>query len=486
MFVRKTKSRNSTCFQIGKKQYGRFILLKHVGCANTPSEIEVLRIKAQEELTRIVLENQLSLFPEQKKQIRAKLLSWYITGFHQVFGNVYDRIGFPGTTLRDLVVARIVNPKSKTSTIRYLKRYIGITLSKDTLYRFLDTLDKDTLTKIAFSFVSKRNNGITLILYDVTTLSFETENEDEVRKKGYSKEHRNDMFQILIGLFVDFDGYPFDFDVFEGNKFEGHTLKAAVENLMNKYSFENLTIVADAGMLSEDNLSYLTDRHISYIVGARIKNMPDKITKNLCSHDYRENGRYELSWGDKRLIVDYSQDRAKRDLANRERLVKKLESSIASGRQLIRKSKYLLVENTGTVKGVDQKKIDEEKQFDGLKGYVTTADDSIKSEDIIAQYHNLWKVEKAFRMSKNDLRERPIYHQQLKRVNAHLLLCFVSLLVMKETERILNQKHYTVEKAIEILGTVGQGKIRIGNVHLEVDSELDQEAQSILELFSGH
>jgi len=200
-----------------------------------------------------------------------------------VFGNVYDRIGFPCTTLRDLVVARIVNPKSKTSTIRYLNRYIGITLSKDTLYRFLDTLDKNTLTKIAFSFVSKRNNGITLILYDVTTLSFEIENEDEVRKKGYSKEHRNDLPQMLIGLFVDFDGYPFDFDVFEGNTFEGHTFKVAVENLMNKYSFENLTVVADAGMLSEDNLSYLTDRHISYIVGARIKNMPDKITKNLCS-----------------------------------------------------------------------------------------------------------------------------------------------------------------------------------------------------------
>lgn len=458
-----------------------------MGCANTLSEIEALRIKAQEELTRIVLENQLSLFPEQKKQIRAKLLNWHITGFHQVFGNVYDRIGFPYGTLRDLVVARIVNPKSKAATIRYLNRYIGITLSKDTLYRFLDTLDKDALTRIAFSFVSKRNNnGIALIFYDVTTLSFETENEDGVRKKGYSKEHRNDMPQILIGLFVDFDGYPFDFDVFEGNKFEGHTFKVAVEDIMNKYPFENLTVVADAAMLSEDNLSYLTDRHISYIVGARIKNMPDKITKDLCLHDYGENEWYELSWGDKRLIVDYSQDRAKRDRANRERLVKKLESNIASGRQLIRKSKYLLVENTGKVTGVDQKKIDEEKQFDGLKGYVTTADDSIKSKDIIAQYHNLWRVEKAFRMSKNDLRERPVYHQQLKRVKSHLLLCFVSLLVMKEAERILNQKHYTIEKAVEILGTVGQGKIRIGNVQLEVDSELDQEVQSILGLFAGH
>ena len=486
MFVRKTKSRNSTCFQIGKKQYGRFILLKHVGCANAPVEIEALRIKAQEELTRIVLEHQLSLFPEQKKQIRAKLLNWHITGFHHVFGAVYDHIGFPDTMLRDLVIARIVNPKSKTATIRYLNRHIGITFSKDTLYRFLDTLDHDSLTKIAYSFVSKRNNGITLIFYDVTTLSFETENEDGVRRKGYSKEHRSDMPQILIGLFVDSDGYPFDFDVFEGNKFEGHTFKAAVGNLMNKYSFEHLTVVADAGMLSEDNLSYLTEHHITYIVGARIKNLSNSLKKGICSHDYTKNGRYGQMVEGKRLIVDFSPDRAKHDRMNREKLIKKLETRIEKGEQLIRKSKYLLVENTGTVTGVDQKKIDEEKQFDGLKGYVTTADNSITSEDIVAHYHNLWKVEKAFRMSKNDLRERPIYHQQLKRIKAHLLLCFVSLLVMKEAERILIQKHYTVEKAVEILGTVGQGKIRIGNVQLEIDSELDQDAQSILKLFTGH
>ena len=166
--------------------------MKHVGCAGTPAEIEALKIKAREELTRIVLENQLSLFPNTPDLPQAKLLRWHITGFHQVFGHVYDRIGFPDNLLRDLVVARIVYPKSKTATIRYLARYIGIDFSKDRVYRFLDRLDKDELTRIAFRFVSQRNSGISLVFYDVTTLYFETDSEDSLKKKGYSKDHRSD------------------------------------------------------------------------------------------------------------------------------------------------------------------------------------------------------------------------------------------------------------------------------------------------------
>jgi len=485
VFIRKTKSRNSTCFQIGKKQYGKFILVKHIGCANTLSEIEALQIKAQAELTRILFENQIALFPEHRHIIPAKLLSWRITGFHDVFGAVYDRLGFPNTSLRDFAIARIVYPKSKQAITTYLSQYLGIRFSKDSIYRFLDTLNKQRLTKIAFDFVSKRNNGISLIFYDVTTLSFETDTEDELRKKGFSKNHRNDLPQILIGLFVDADGYPFDFDVFEGSKFEGHTFKIAVDSLITKYSFENLTIVADAGMLSEDNLFYLREKNIQCIVGARIKNLTETLKETICAHDYTKNNRYEVFVEENLLIVDFSAKRAKKDEASRDKLIKKLEARMAKGEQVIRKSKYIMVENTGKVMGIDQAKIDEEKQFDGLRGYFTTMKD-IPSEEVIKQYHNLWKVEKAFRMSKSDLRERPVYHRLKQRIEAHLLLCFVSLLVMQETEMILKQKNYSLEKVIALLGKVGKGEARIGNTILEIESELDQETKSILNLFSGH
>jgi len=460
--------------------------VKHVGCAGTPAEIEALKIKAREELTRIVLENQLSLFPNTPDLPQAKLLRWHITGFHQVFGHVYDRIGFPDNLLRDLVVARIVYPKSKTATIRYLARYIGIDFSKDRVYRFLDRLDKDELTRIAFRFVSQRNSGISLVFYDVTTLYFETDSEDSLKKKGYSKDHRSDTAQILVGLFVDHDGYPFDFDFFKGNTFEGNTFPIAMEKLTKKYSFDNLTVVADAGMFSDVNLSFLEKNGIDYIVGARLKNLPGQIKDMITTHDFAKNSIHEIRLEARRLIVDFSKERAAKDRSNRERLIKKLEAGIAAGRQLVRKSKYLSLEHAGKVTGIDKTLVREDARLDGLKGYITTLKNPTANRDIITQYHNLWKVEKAFRMAKGDLRERPIYHHGEKKIESHLLVCFVSLLVMKETEKILQRKQFSIAKAVEILGKVGQGQIRIGKVQLKLDSELDQESQSILKLFDGH
>jgi len=136
--------------------------------------------------------------------------------------------------------------------------------------------------------------------------------------------------------------------------------------------------------------------------------------------------------------------------------------------------------------GLNKKKIEEDSRFDGLKGYITNLTNKNTFKEIIDQYHNLWKVEKAFRMSKGDLKERPIYHRLKKRIEAHLTICFVSLLVMKETEKILQEKHYSLGKAITLLGKVGKGYARIGNVQIEIDTELNQETKSLLNLFSGH
>lgn len=486
MFVRKTKSRTSTCFQIGEKRYGKFKLLKHVGCASTSDEIETLQVKAKQELQELILKNQLLLFPEIKKSFKAKLLNWHITGYHLVFGTVYNLIGFPDSILRDLVVARIVHPKSKDATVRYFRNYLGITLSKDRIYRFLDTLDKNKLSKIAYDFVSLKNNGISLIFYDVTTLHFETEKEDNFRKKGFSKDHRGDMPQVLIGLFVDSQGYPFDFDYFTGNTFEGHTFKTSVEKLIKKYQFESLTVVADAGMLSEDNLSYLEDKKINYIVGARLKNTKEETTKHIIDHDYNSESINEIELDNQRLIVEYSEDRAKKDAKSREKIIEKLKKKLETGKQVVHKNKFLTWKNKDKITSLDDKKIEEDKQFDGLKGYVTNSTNQSSFKEIINQYHNLWKVEKAFRMSKNDLRERPVFHQEIKRIQSHFILCFISLLVMKETEKMLSRGKYTIEKTIEIMGKVGEGEIRIGNTKMPLESELNQEAKNILKLFLGH
>ena len=487
MFIRKTKSRNSTCFQLGEKQAGRFLIKQHIGCASTPEKIEVLYLKAKQLLHAWKYASQLPLFETGSHTPTAKLVNWRITGFHHVFGAVYDRIGFPDTLLRDLVVARIVYPKSKIATLRYLDRYLGISVQKNHLFRFLDTLDKDQLTRIAFNFVESHHpQSITVCFYDVTTLYFETIKEDDLRQKGFSKEHRMDMPQILIGLFVDSNGYPFDFDFYEGKTFEGHTLVKAVEGISRKYAFATLTVVADAGMLSADNLAYLDSVKVHYIVGARLKNLPQALTQQILHHSFPKQPIFEITAENQRLIVDYSVNRAEQDAKNRERIITKLKQKLATKKTVVRKSKYLLTTGKHAIVGVDHKRIQVDQQFDGLKGYFVNQDNISQAQDLISQYHQLWQVEKAFRMSKHDLRERPIFHSRPKRIKAHLALCFVSLLVMTETEKQLHAINCSLQQAIELLGKVGQGVVRVGTVELITESELDPTTQLIHKLFEGH
>lgn len=484
MFIRKVISRNSTCFQIGYKSQGRFVLLKHVGCASVKVEIEALNLKAKNDLIKI--QRQLPLFVDALPP-KAKQISWQITGYHQVFGFVYDSIGFPNNLLRDLVIARIVYPKSKRATLEYLEREFSLKLAKDQIYRFLDKLSKSQLTQIAFNFVSSQNNGISVVFYDVTTLYFESDQDDGLRTKGFSKDHKNDLPQILIGLFVDRNGYPFDFDFFKGDTFEGHTFQIVINNLIKKYRLSDLTIVADAGMLSRDNVTYLESANLSYIVGARIKNLSQNLKNKVLAWDYQEATIQNIKLKTNRLLVQFSPKRAKKDKSSREKTIQKLEQKIIAKKKLINKHKYLLCQKQTKIFGIDRAKIQEDEKFDGLKGYLTNIKNSqIKPQEIIDQYHNLWKVEKAFRISKSDLRERPIFHYSPKRIASHLLLCFCSLLVIKETERILKAANIPMQKAISVLSKVGQGKTRLGNVEIETESELNQETTTILNLFKGH
>lgn len=487
MYIRKVKSRNSICYQIGRKQQERFKLIEHIGCAQDSSEIEALKLKADQRLWQLKFENQLWLFP-QKKFLKAQLVEWKITGFHQVFGRVYNRIGFADNLLQDLVVARIVYPKSKLATIRYLKQNLGIKLGKNQIYRFLDTLNKDKLTKTAYDFVMGRHReqNLSLVFYDVTTLYFESDNEDQFRQKGYSKDHRSDMPQILVGICVDQDGYPFDLEYFEGKTFEGHTLPKMINSLKRKYIFNHLTVVTDAGMLSKDNLDYLERKQIGYIVGARLKNLPQDLKNQIVSRHCHSQPIYETTYQDRKLIVDYSPARAKKDQLNRDRQIRKLEKRLQKQQTVIRKSKYLKTSGKNQIVGIDQSKIQEDAVYDGLKGYLTNTREYLSAQQVINHYHGLWQVEKAFRMSKHDLRERPIYHFKAVRIKAHLLLCFVSLLVIKEVERILQTVDYSLERVIELLSQVVEGKIRIGKTFLPLESESDQQIESILKLFSGH
>lgn len=391
-----------------------------------------------------------------------------------VFGKVFDFIGFNTISdplFRHLVIARLAFPLSKLKTIEYLYRFQGVCLDLDTVYRFLDKLNeqlKEKVEQIAFTHTkSILNNDISIVFYDMTTLYFEASDEDDLRKTGFSKDGKHSNPQIYLGLLVGLGGYTIGYDIFEGNIYEGHTLIPTIEKIIKKFNLSKPVVVADAGLLSSKNIKELQENQYQFILGARIKN-ETTIVKNKIFETNLKDNEYAVIEKSKteKIIIAYSEKRAKKDEHNRKKGLERLEKQIKSGK--LTKSninnrgynKYLKMDGDITI-SIDKEKFDKDKIWDGLKGYITNCE--LKPEVIIENYKNLWHIEKAFRMSKTDLRIRPIYHRIRRRIEAHICLSFVAYTVYKELERVLKIEKYqlSVEKAAEITHNMYQIEITL-------------------------
>lgn len=265
--------------------------------------------------------------------------------------------------------------------------------------------------------------------------------EDDLRKTGFSKDGKHQNPQIYLGLLVGLEGYAIGYDIFEGNTYEGYTLIPFLKKITVRFKLGKPVVVADAGLLSKDNLKALQTEGYQYILGARIKNESAQIKQHIQAQEWKEGKIIHLSrQDDTRLIVAYSQKRARKDQHNRQRGLSRLEKQIKRGR--LTKSninnrgynKYLKLEGELTVK-IDYQKFKDDEIWDGLKGYITNT--KLTHQQIIDSYNNLWHIEKAFRMSKTDLRVRPIYHRLRHRIEAHICIAFIGYCIYKELERIL-------------------------------------------------
>ncbi|MEQ8535559.1 MAG: IS1634 family transposase [Imperialibacter sp.] len=386
-----------------------------------------------------------------------------------IFGGLYDHIGFGkvGEDLfRHLVIARLAFPLSKLKTVEYLYRYQGIHLDIDAIYRFLDKLNdqlKEEVEQIAFEHTRKVSKGkLTIVFYDMTTLYFEASDEDDLRKTGFSKDGKHQNPQIYLGLLVGLEGYAIGYDIFEGDTYEGHTLIPFLEKITSRFELGKPIVVADAGLLSNDNLKALQADDYQYILGARIKSESDQIKQRIQEQEWKEGKVIRLPRkDDTKLIVAYSQKRARKDEHNRQRGLSRLEKQIKRGK--LTKSninnrgynKYLKLDGELTVK-IDYEKFKADHLWDGLKGYVTNT--RLTSRQIIENYNNLWHIEKAFRMSKTDLRIRPIYHRLKHRIQAHICIAFTAYCIYKELERILYTEKSTlsVKRAAELTHNIYQ------------------------------
>jgi len=476
MFARKIPNRSgSISVQVIRKEHGKYRVVQTVGTSKDPDEIERLWQKAQY-LANHPNPDQPTLFTLQTPsdhsvQSAMEGLSnanLRTIGPELIFGTLFDRIGFnqiPDELFRHLVIARLAYPVSKLKTTDYLYRYKGLTWSVSAVYKFLDRLHgryKRQAEEIAYRHTQKRRGTVSVVFYDMTTLYFEAEEEDDLRKIGFSKDGKFEHPQILLGLLVAEEGLPIGYDLFEGNTFEGHTLLPILRTIGEKYEFDPPVVVTDAAMLSKTVLAELTSAQYRFILGARIKNESAPIRQQILDKtaEKKDGETWTFDRPDgTRLIVGYSEKRARKDARNRERGLLRLRKRVQTGR-LTKASinnrgynKFLTLAGEITV-SIDLRKVEEDRRWDGLKGYLTNT--RMDAKTVIENYSHLWKIEKAFRISKTDLRIRPIYHYRKRRIEAHVCIAFVAYAIYMELETLLKQKNHrmSAKRAGELTQTM--------------------------------
>ncbi len=469
MFVRKKKNKSGVIsIQVIDKSSGKYKLVKTVGSSKDPLEIDFLVSKG-EDFIRTYKGQQTIIFPETdfNNIVANSIQRIDIEGINLLLGKIYTNIGFNSIgddLLKQLVLIRLSHPASKLKTTQYLKRYFSIDVNEDRIYRYLDkiyTQQKDLIQQVSYNHTLKILGGIiSVVFYDVTTLYFQIDDEDEIRKRGFSKEGKHQNPQIILGLLVSINGYPLAYQIHQGNKYEGHTMLPIIDAFKSKYDIKRLVVIADSGLLTKSNTNELQDKGYEFILGARIKNEANEIKKRILALKLSNGQSKIITRNDGlKIIISYSDKRAKKDKYNRERGLQKLQNKVKSGK--LTKSninnrgynKYLRMKGDVEV-SIDMEKFEQDAAWDGLKGYITNT--SLTKDEIIVNYSHLWKIEKAFRVSKHDLKIRPIYHRLQKRIEAHITINFMAYKIYKELERLLKLKNANIspEQAIEIAKTI--------------------------------
>ena len=481
MFIRKKKNRSgSTSVVVVNKIRGIFQELTTIGVSKDEEEIEQFYQQAKNWISNYT--GTRDIFKEQARAAEEAALAKYflsnvenilLNGPQLILNQVFRLIGFDSIEdqiLKHLVIARISQPSSKSGTVEYLKSYYDEDVELHKIYRYLDKLHKTQQEKIQQISVehTRRILGgkIGLVFYDVTTLYFETDENDELREKGWSKDGKHSQPQVVLGLLVSNDGYPLAYSLFNGSQYEGRTMIPVVEDFVKRFNLDDFVIVADSGLMNKTNIVLLESAGYKYIVGARIKNESDEIKQWILSQSKQDGSFCEIAKGEARLIVGYSDKRAKKDRYNREKGVRRLRIAFKSGtisKENINKRGYnKFLELSDSVKvEIRQEKINEDEKWDGLKGYVTNT--NLPAKQVYEQYNGLWVIERAYRITKGTLEMRPIFHFTPKRIEAHVCICFVAYKVYKELERILkiSKINLSVDKVIDIAKTIVTLKIKL-------------------------
>jgi len=481
MFIRKKKNRSgTTSVVVVNKHNGIYREIHTIGVGKDQTEIDSLCLKGLRWIESSI--GNRDVFEIHEKELEEKYIIEYllsnvenvlINGTQLILNQVFKLIGFDAIEdeiLKQLVIARLSQPMSKLATVDYLKSHFDEDVQLYRIYRYLDKLyntQQELIQKISVEHTKKILGGkIGLMFYDVTTLYFETDNGDELRESGFSKDGKHSQPQVVLGLLVSKDGYPLSYSVFNGSQYEGRTMLPVVEDFVQRFALEDFVVVADSGLMNRKNIAMLESGGHKYIIGARIKNEEEDIKQWILSLEKTDGEFNEIHKGNARLIVGYSQSRAKKDRYNREKGVERLKKAYKSGsinKENINKRGYnKFLEISENVKvTINQEKITDDEKWDGLKGYITNT--TLPAAEVYEQYKALWVVERAYRVTKGTLEMRPMFHFTPRRIEAHVCICFVAYKVYKELERILKLSNIdiSVDKVLSIAKTITTIKINM-------------------------
>jgi transposase len=479
-FIRKVKTKSgATAVQIIHKNYGQITHIDHIGSAHNQEELTALIV-----LARIRLQgSQSPLFPDNIAQLTIQLKQSYSSLLWQVLHQQYDRLGFNqicDDIFVALCIARLVEPTSKIDSLRVLADLGVNQIDKNQLYRCLQNIiGKDYRSTICqLCFQHSTSQGLSLLLYDVTTLYFEIQQDDDYRKPGISKERRLEP-QIVIGLLVDQSGFPLGLHSFRGNMAETKTILPAVQAFCIQHGVNALTVVADAAMLSANNLSALAKAGYTYIVGSRLHKIPYDIVQYQKTQVMSDQQIIASQYGDYRIIYQYREKRASLDKKNIQKQIDKAQK-IVSGQTAATRAKFLTLK--AKTKQLNQTLIEKAYALSGIKGYITNL--NIPDQQVIDYYHQLFRVEASFRMAKSDFKARPIFHRKRDSIEAHLTIVLAALAMGREIE---SQTGISIKQFVKVLRPIRSGVVIIKDQEYPAKEIIPDSIQALLrKLGSGH
>ncbi|MEV4901228.1 IS1634 family transposase [Citricoccus sp. NPDC055426] len=495
-FVRKVRTASgATAVQIAEKHHGVRRILEHLGSAHTEADLAVLMQVARDKLNegQQVLDIELPGTESAPAASGAVVTGSAAQVLWEVLTDAYALLGFDvldDEAFRSMVLARIIEPASKLATTGILAELGVEAPHRNTLMAALVRCQerdyRGVLATACMSHTTKANGAATMVLYDTTTLHFEAEDEDDLRRVGMSKERRVDP-QVQVGLLVDPGGFPLEVHLFEGNKAETTTLVPVLRQFQHRHGIADMVVVADAGMLSAANLNALEDAGYSFIVGSRIAKAPYDLAAHFERHgnNFADGQTLEsvrtMGTGakarDRRVVYHYSFRREKRDNYTLNKQIEKAEK-VASGQRPLKKDRF--VKLAGKKPGVDWDLVERARQLLGLKGYVTNLPvEKMPAANVVAAYHDLWQVEASFRMTKSDLRARPVFHRTRQAIEAHLTVVFAALAISRHLQDITG---VSIKKLIRTLRPLRSVTIEIDGHTLTAAPTIGTEAREILDM----